>query len=368
MARPETPIHRVSRPRRSDMNLTQSLKDMLNVRMGVDVGSSRTRVFCAGRGVVLNERSFLALSLRTGEVIGAGDNAYNLFGRSPAHVVVKQPVRQGVIEDFDTADRMLSNFFETALTRKPLFGAQIIVVVPTGATDVEKKSFEDLCIQAGAREVRLVESCIASIIGMGLPLSNSRGLAVVVLGGGTTQFAIVSEGEILHSGCERVGGEDLNDAIAAGMRKKFGIVLGYRTLEKLKIELGNVYPMEQETTQEVYGKDVIGGLPRTVFVSSWDIRGMMAAPVERIANSVKTALEKVPADLSEPVQQNGIFLCGGNSMMNGMGNLIEKITGVRCKVSNRGALAAITGVGKIIAEYGRFRQYLSLSATKRFVG
>lgn len=346
----------------------QSVRDLMNVRMGVDVGSSRTRIFCAGRGPVLNERSYLALSLRTNEVIDAGDKAYELYGRAPAHVVVKRPVRQGMIEDFDTADQMLRHFFETALTRKPLFGAQVVVVVPTGATDVEKKAFEDLCIQAGAREVRLVEACVASIVGMGLPLLKSKGMVVVNLGGGTTQFALVAEGEILQSGCERVGGEDLNEAIAAGMKKKYGLVLGYRTIEKLKVEQGNVYPMEQEDTQKVYGKEVIGGLPRAEFVSSMEIRDMMAAPVERIANSVKTLLEKVPADLSEPVHQNGISLCGGNSMIKGMGNLIEKITGVRCKVSRRGALAAITGAGRILTEYGHYRRYMSLSATKRFTG
>ncbi|MBU0767430.1 rod shape-determining protein, partial [Patescibacteria group bacterium] len=230
----------------------QSFKDLLNVGMGVDVGSSRSRVLCAGRGVVVNEHSYLALSLRTSEVAESGDKAYNLFGRSPAHIAVKRPVRQGVIEDFDTADQMLRSFFERAQPRKPLFGSWVIVVVPTGATDVEKKAFEDLCIQAGAREVRLVEACMASIIGMGLPLQQSRGMVVVNLGGGTTQFALVSEGELLYSGCERVGGEDLNEAIAAGIKKKHGIALGYRTLEKLKVELGNVYPMEQEETQEVY--------------------------------------------------------------------------------------------------------------------
>lgn len=350
------------------MGIFQSARGLLNVCAAVDIGSARTRILAEGRGVVLNERSYLAMSTRTGEVAGAGDEAYKLYGRSPAHIDIRRPVRQGVIEDFDSADMMLRAFFNKAFPRKPLFGAYVVVVAPTGVTDVEKKAFEDVCVQAGAREVRHVETAVASALGMGLPILNTRGLVVINLGGGTTQFALISDGEILHSGCERVGGDDLNDAISAGIKKKYGVILGHRTLENLKLEVGNVYPLDQEETREVHGKDAIGGLPRAVFVASYEMREMMAAPLERIVNSIKNLLEKAPPDLSEHIYRNGMYLCGGNSMIKGMGQLIERITGITCKVSRRGALAPIQGVEKIFSEPAKHKRYLALSAVKRFTG
>ena len=220
----------------------------------------------------------------------------------------------------------------------------------------------------GAREVRLVEAPVAAAIGSGADMNKKRGMVSLCLGGGTTQAAVFSGGELLFSTSLRVGGQDLNDAIAAGIRKKYGVQVGHQTIEQIKTTLGSAYPMQQDETREVYGKDVRDGLPRAVFVSNWEIREMLLTPLERIVSAVKTVLERIPPELSEDVRRHGISLSGGAAMLRGINRLIQEITGVECSVSKRAAFTALAGAQAVLSDGKSYRRFMASPHTRVLTG
>jgi rod shape-determining protein MreB and related proteins len=349
------------------MWLLSSTKNLLTMDLAVDMGTTRTRVSLRGKGVVLNEPSCIAISYREGEVVAVGREAFRLFGKHPPHVQVATPLSHGVIEDLDVSELLLKSFIERAFRRKSLFGARMVVVVPAQATDVEKKAFEDVAIQAGARHVILVESPIACALGLGLPVDKTRGVVLLNLGGGTTQAAVFSGGEMFFTRCERVGGEDLNEAIVSGIRKKYGILVGHHTVENIKISLGSAYPMEQDETREVYGKDVIDGLPKAIFISNWEVREMILSPLESIINTVKSVLEDIPPELSEDVKKTGLYLTGGNAMVRGMGRLIEDVCGVRAIIARKSTLSSIAGAERVLSDLRANQKFTTASNVRRYI-
>ena len=350
------------------MNILHSLKSLITINLAVDMGTVFSRVHMRGRGVELNEPSCIAVSHRTGDIVCAGNAAFKLLGRCPPYVEVAFPLRQGVVHDFDLAELMLRQFLSDLFRTRALFGARMVMVVPAGATDVEVKAFEDIAMQVGAREVHLVEAPVAAALGLGLPIEKRRGLISLYLGGGSTQSAVFSGGEVLFSHSMRVGGHDLNDAIAAGVRKKYGVQVGHQTIEQIKTTLGSAYPMEKHETREVYGKDVLDGLPKAVFVSNWEIREMLLSPLERIVNSVKVVLEQMPPELAEDVKKYGIYLSGGNALMRGISRLIQEIIGVECTVSRKASFACLHGAQKVLNDVRGHAKYLAAPHARKLVG
>jgi rod shape-determining protein MreB len=341
------------------MQIIHSVKSLITINLALDMGTTATRIYMrGGRGVELNEPSCIAVSHRTGDLVCVGAEAFKLLGRCPPHVEVAYPMRQGVVNDFDLAELMLRQFMSGLFRTRALFGARIVMVVPSGATDVEIKAFEDLAIQAGAREIFLLEAPVAAALGLNLPLEKRRGAVSVCLGGGTTQAAVFAGGEIVATHCVRVGGQDLNESIASGVRKKYGVQVGHQTIEQIKTTLGNAFPVEKDEAREVYGKDVMDGLPKAVFVSNWEIREMLLSPIERIVSSVKAVLERIPPELSEDVKKYGITLSGGTAMLRGMNKLVENVTGVECTVPRRSALACLAGAEKVVGDLKRHRRFL----------
>ena len=350
------------------MNLFTSVKNLLSVDLGIDMGTSRTRVFLRGSGVVLDEPTFAAVSYREGKVVSVGKEAYKLFGRCPPHVEVVKPLGKGVIENFEIAESMLREFLDSIFKKKALLGARITISVPSGATDVEKKAFEDIALQVGGREVYLIESPIAAAIGMGLPIEQARGLVVFNLGGGTTQSVVFAAGEVISTHSDSFGGEDLTEAIISGIRKNHKILIGSHTAEQLKVSMGSAYPTDKDETREIYGKSVVDGLPRAVFVSNWEIREMMEGPLDKIVNTIKSDLERVPPELAEDIKRTGIYLTGGNSLVRGFASLIEHITGVRCMPSKKGQLTCIAGTERIINNLKQYGRLTISTHSRRFIG
>jgi len=315
---------------------------------------------------MLDEPSYTAVSYREGDVVSVGKEAYKLFGRCPPHIEVVRPLGKGVIENFEIAESMLREFLEKIFRRKALLGARITMVAPAGATDVERKAFEDIAMQVGGREVALIEAPVAAALGIGLPLEQTRGLVAFCLGGGTTQTAVFASGEVIFTASDPVGGEDLTEAIVAGVRKNHKILIGQHTAEQLKISMGSAYPMDKDETREIYGKSVVDGLPRAVFVSNWEIREMMEGPLDKIVNTIKANLERVPPELSEDIKRAGIYLTGGNSMVRGFSSLIEHITGVRCVTSKKAQFSCIAGAERIISNMKQYGRLTISTHSRRF--
>jgi len=348
------------------VNLLGAFKNLVSVDLGIDMGTSRTRIYLRGDGVVLDEPSFVAVNYRDGQVVSAGKEAYKLFGRCPPHVEVVRPLGKGVIENFEIAESMLNEFLNKIFRKKALLGARITMVTPSGATDVEKKAFEDIALQVGGREVYLIEAPIAAAIGAGLPIEQSRGLVAFSLGGGTTQSAVFASGEVIFTQSEPVGGEELTEAIIAGIRKNHKVLIGTHTAEQLKVSMGSAYPTEKDEAREIYGKSVVDGLPRAIFVSNWEIREMMEAPLNVIVNTIKANLERVPPELSEDIKRAGLYLTGGNSLVRGFAKLIEHITGVKCITSKNGQLSCINGTESIINNMKQYGRLTASTHSRRF--
>ena len=340
------------------MQIVHTLKNLITINLALDMGTTTTRIHLRGKGVELNEPTCIAVSHRTGDLVCVGGEAYRLMGRCPPYVEVTYPLRQGVVQDFDLAELMLRRFMAGLFRTQALFGARMVMVVPTAATDVEAKAFEDLALQVGAREVHLVEAPVAAALGLSLHLDKRRGAVAVYLGGGTTQAAVFSGGELIATHCVRVGGQDINESIASGVRKKYGVQVGHQTIEQLKTTLGSAFPIEKDEAREVYGKDVLDGLPKAVFVSNWEIREMLLSPIERIVGSVKAVLERIPPELAEDVKKYGITLSGGTALLRGMNKLVEKVTGVECTVPRKSTLACLSGAEKIVSDVKRHRRFL----------
>lgn len=350
------------------MNILHSVKSLVTINLAVDMGTVFTRIHMRGRGVELNEPSCIAVSHRTGDLVCVGAEAYKLLGRCPPYIEITHPMRQGVVHDFDLTELMLRRFLSNLFRTRALFGARMALVVPAGATDVESKAFEDIALQVGAREAHLIEAPVAAALGTGLPIHEKHGLISLYLGGGTTQAAVFSGGELVLTHCVRVGGQDLNDSIASGVRKKYGVQVGHQTIEQLKTALGSAYPVERDETREVYGKSVLDGLPKAVFVSNWEIREMLLSPLESIVSSIKTVLERIPVELSEDAKKYGLFLSGGAAQLRGINRLIEEITGVSCILTKKGAMACLGGAAKVAGDVRRYEKYLTVTHTRKLIG
>lgn len=350
------------------MDLMKTLRDFVTLDIAIDMGTTSTRIFNRGGGLALDEPSLIAVSAISGEVIATGKEANRLAGRCPAHIEVAAPLSQGVVMDFDLAELMLRQFMAKLLKNRAMLGARAVMVAPAGATGVEYRAFENIATRVGARQANLVEAPVAAAIGLGLPIDRPQGTVVFCLGGGSTQTAVFSSGEILFTSSHRAGGSDINEAISAGIRKKFGVQAGRHTIEQLKTTLGSAYPMEKDEAREVYGKDLVDGLPRAVFVSNWEIREMIISPLENIIGAIRTAFERIPPELAEDIKKTGVFLAGGASQLRGVNKLIEQISGVKCTVSKKGAYACLSGADKILCDEKKWRRYFVSTHTKKLTG
>lgn len=320
--------------------------------IGIDLGTANTLVFVKGKGIVLREPSVVAINSNTKRPLAVGREAKLMIGRTPGNIIAIRPLKDGVIADFDTAQVMIKSFIEKGIS-KGVKRPRIIVCYPSGVTEVEKRAIEEASRLAGASDVVLMEEPMAAAIGAGLPVSEPTGSMIVDIGGGTTEVAIISLGGIVTSKSLRIAGDEFDQSIIAYVKKEHSLMIGERTAEQIKMEIGSAYKVEDEKTIEIKGRDLITGLPKTVTISEEQVREALREPVSSIVEAIKTTLEKTPPELAADIMDKGIMLAGGGALLQGLDILIEKETNMPVHIAETPLDCVVLGAGKALEDYDK---------------
>lgn len=318
--------------------------------LAVDLGTANTLVFERGRGIVVSEPSVVAMDADRGEVYAVGLEAHRMIGRTPATISATRPLRHGVIADFEVTESMLRYFLRKAHPSR--WGRQrVIMCVPSGVTDVESRAVQEACLSAGAREVALIEEPVAAAIGAGLPIAEPRGHMVVDIGGGTSEVAVLSMGEIVVEASVRLGGYDLDEAIMAYVRREHGLAIGQPTAEEVKLAIGSAGPLATELTCDIRGRELVSGLPRAVTLDSSEARAALAEPVQAIVDAVREALDRTPPELASDILTSGILVAGGGALLHGLADRLHEETQMPCYVAESALTCVAEGAGQALEEF-----------------
>jgi rod shape-determining protein MreB len=326
--------------------------------MGIDLGTANTLVYVRREGIVLREPSVVAKRVDGGEVLAVGNEAKKMIGRTPGHIVATRPLRDGVIADFDTTVAMLRYFIRNGLRGRGFLRPRVVVGIPSGVTEVEKRAVIDATRQAGAREAYLIEQPMAAAIGAGLPVSEPVGSMVVDIGGGTTEVAVIALGGIVTARSLRIAGDEMDDAIIHYARKAYNLLIGERTAEDIKIAVGSAFPQPEERTIAVRGRDLVSGLPRTVRMTSTEIREAIAEPIAGIVEAVKMTLERTPPELAADIVDRGIVMAGGGSLLRGLDRLLAEETGMPVTLTDDPLGTVALGIGRALEELETLKKVL----------
>jgi rod shape-determining protein MreB len=324
--------------------------------LAIDLGTANTLVSQKGKGIVMDEPSVVAVRKDTNRVLAVGKEAKSMLGRTPGSIVAIRPMRDGVIANFEITEAMLRYFIQKVHNRKTLVRPRIIISVPSGITQVEKRAVRDSAQSAGAREVYLVEEPMAAAIGAGMPIQEPSGNMVVDIGGGTTEVAVISLSGIVYSKSIRIAGDELDEAIVNYVKRKYNLLIGERTAEQIKIEIGSAFPLETKQTVEVKGRDLVAGIPRTQTISDEEIREALLEPVNSIVDAIKVALERTPPELAADIVDKGIVLAGGGALLRGLDILIREETGLPITIAEDPLTCVVRGTGKVLDELDLLRQ------------
>jgi rod shape-determining protein MreB and related proteins len=334
----------------------RSIFRLFSSDLAIDLGTANTLVYAAGKGIVLNEPSIVAVNRATGEIVGCGAEAKQMLGRTPANVIAIRPLRDGVIADFKMAERMLNYFIQKAHKRKSLVHPRIVIGVPSETTEVEKRAVLDSTYRAKASEVHLVEQAMVAALGAGLPITEPSGNMVVDIGGGTTDIAVISLSGIVYSRSLRVAGNQMDDAIMDYVKKKYNLLIGERTAERAKIEIGSAYRLDPPQTTEIKGRDLIHGLPKAILIKDDEIREALGDCVTAIVAAIRTALERTPPELSSDISERGIILTGGGSMLKNLDERIRVETGMPVLMADEPLASVVLGTGKMLENFSLLRK------------
>lgn len=328
-----------------------SLFGLFSTDLAIDLGTANTLIYVKGKGIVCNEPSVVAVQSngRSGrKVVAVGNEAKNMCGRTPAGITAVRPMKDGVIADFEITEEMLRHFIRKVHKRKPLIKPRVVICVPFGITEVEKRAVRESAALAGAGEVFLVEEPMAAAIGSGLPVTEACGSMIVDIGGGTTEVAVISLKGIVHSESVRVGGDKMDEAIINFVKRSYNLSIGERTAEQIKIALGSALPMGTNHRVEIRGRDLVGGLPKTIEVSEEEIREALLEPLKQIVEAIRQVLEKTPAELAADIVDRGITLTGGGALLRGLDTLIHQETRLPVVVAEDPLTAVVMGTGRIL--------------------
>ncbi len=315
--------------------------------MGIDLGTANTLVHLKGRGIILREPSVVAIKSDTGEVLAVGEEAKRMIGRTPGNIVAIRPMKDGVIADFDVTQAMLKYFIRKALNTKSFVRPRVVVGVPSGVTEVEKRAVIDAAQQAGAREAFLIEEPMAAAIGAGLPVEEATGSMVVDIGGGTTEIAVISLGGIVTSRSIRIGGDEMDSSIVQYIKRMYNLMIGERTAEEVKISIGSaIVTPEADRTMDIRGRDLVSGLPKNLTIKSSEVREALDEPIFKIIDAVKATLEKTPPELASDVMDHGIMMTGGGALLTNLDKLLSKETGMPVLVSEDALSCVGEGTGR----------------------
>ncbi|MFA6636052.1 MAG: rod shape-determining protein [Candidatus Omnitrophota bacterium] len=330
--------------------MVDNVLGMFSSDMGIDLGTASTLVYLKHEGIVLCEPSVVAIESGTSNVLAVGEEAKRMLGRTPGNIVAIRPMRDGVIADFEITESMLRYFIKKVHNSRRLVRPRVVIAVPSGITEVEKRAVKDSAMHAGAREVYMIEEPVAAAIGVGLPIQEPSGNMVIDIGGGTTEMAVISLAGVVFSKSIRIGGDEMDDAIINYMKRTYNLMIGERTAEEIKIRTGSAYPMEEEVTMEVRGRDLVAGLPKMTSINSEEIREALAEPIAQIVEAVRITLERTPPELSADLMEKGIILAGGGSLLRGLDKLISEETGLPVHLADDPLTAVALGTGKVLSE------------------
>ena len=316
--------------------------------IGIDLGTANTLVFMKGKGIVMREPSVVAVDVRSDTVLAVGTQAKEMIGRTPGSIVAVRPLKDGVIADFDITATMLKHFIKKAMKGHSFSRPHIVVCIPSGVTEVERRAVEDAARQAGASSVELIEEPMAAAIGAGLPVSEPTGSMVVDIGGGTSLGAVISLGDIVTSCSVRVAGDKFDEAIISYVKKKYNLLIGERTAEEIKISIGSAYPTEEteDVSVEIKGRNLVDGLPKNVRISADEVRDALSDPLSLIIDAIKSTLEKTPPELAADIIDHGIMLTGGGALLKGLDQLVARETSMPVHVAETPLDCVVTGTGK----------------------
>ncbi|MFH0931083.1 MAG: rod shape-determining protein [Candidatus Zixiibacteriota bacterium] len=322
--------------------------DFISNDIGIDLGTANTLVFVRGEGIVLNEPSVVALEVSTKKVLAVGSAAKEMIGRTPGEIVAIRPLKDGVIADFETTEKLLSDFIKRVVRHRYLMKPRIVISVPSGITEVEKRAVRDSAENAGAREVFLIQEPMAAAIGVGLPVDQPTGSMVIDIGGGTSEIAVIALNGIVNNISIRIGGDEMDEAIVLYLKKNYNLLIGERTAEEIKIKIGSAFPLENEEVMEIKGRDLIAGIPKTIKISSVQIREALSEPVESIVEAVRQALEQTPPELAADILDRGIIVTGGGALLKGLDKRLRHETNLAVIVADDPLLCVARGTGKVL--------------------
>ena len=321
---------------------------LFNRDIGIDLGTANTLVYMRGKGIVIREPSVVAVDVKREEVLAVGTEAKQMIGRTPGSISSVRPLKDGVIADFEVTSQMLRYFIKRAMKSTFLSRPRLIVCIPSGVTEVERRAVDESARSAGARDVELIEEPMAAAIGAGLKVEEAAGCMVVDIGGGTSEVAVISLGDIVIAQSVRVAGDDFDEAIISYIKKKYNLLIGERTAETLKITLGSAFPYEGESTMDVKGRNLVDGLPKNIVISADEVREALTDPVSAIVDAIKSTLERTPPELSADIIDNGIMLTGGGALLRGLDVLINRETGMPVHVAENPLDCVAIGTGKCL--------------------
>lgn len=334
----------------------RSVFSLISSDLAIDLGTANTLVFAKGKGVVVNEPSIVAINKTNGEVEAVGKEAKEMVGRTPGNIVAIRPMKDGVIADFKVTERMLNYFIQKAHGRKMLVHPRIVIGVPSEITQVEKRAVIDSAYRAKASEVHLVEQAMVAAIGAGLPITEPSGNMVVDIGGGTTDVAVISLSGIVYSRSVRVAGNQMDDAIMQYLKRKYNLLIGERTAEQIKIQVGSAYPLDRPLTMEIKGRNLIEGVPKTINIEDSEIREALSECVATIVNAIRVALERTPPELSADISDRGIVLTGGGAMLKNLDRRIREETGLPVSIADDPLASVALGTGKMLTDFKLLRR------------
>jgi len=334
----------------------RSLFSLFSSDLAIDLGTANTLVYAKGKGIVVNEPSIVALNKNNGDVEAVGKEAKEMLGRTPGNIVAIRPMKDGVIADFKVTERMLGYFIQKAHGRKVLVHPRIVIGVPAEITQVEKRAVVDSAYRAKASEVHLVEQAMMAAIGAGLPITEPCGNMIVDIGGGTTDVAVISLSGIVYSRSVRVAGNEMDDAIMQYLKRKYNLLVGERTAEQIKIQVGSAYPLDKPMTMEIKGRNLVEGVPKTITVDDSEIREALSECVATIMNSIRVALERTPPELSADISDRGIVLTGGCALLKNLDRRIREETGLPVSIAEDPLASVVLGTGKMLTDFKLLRK------------
>ena len=316
--------------------------------LGIDLGTANTLVYLRGKCVIMREPSVVAVDTKTDDVRGVGAEAKAMIGRTPGNIVAVRPLKDGVIADYDITANMLAHFIKRVCGKHKFFGPRVVICIPSGVTEVERRAVREASLRAGARQVSLIEEPMAAAIGAGLPISEPTGSMIVDIGGGTAEIAVISLGGIVASRSVRMAGDMFDQALIAFIKRKYNLLIGERTAEQIKIEIGSAYVLDPELTMEIKGRNLVDGLPKNIVVHSEDVRGALLECLVKITTAIKETLERTPPELSADIIDRGITLTGGGALLRGLDQLIQSETGIDVHIAEDPLDCVAKGAGAVL--------------------